>query len=32
MSITDFVEEYARRWTKAEGEELDILSEGIKSI
>jgi hypothetical protein len=26
------VEEYARRWTKSEGEELDTLSEWIKSI
>jgi hypothetical protein len=28
----DSVEEYARRWAKSEGEELDILSEWIKSI
>jgi hypothetical protein len=28
----DFVEECARRWTKSEGEELDTLSEWIKSI
>jgi hypothetical protein len=28
----DSVEEYARRWTKSEGEELDTLSEWIKSI
>jgi hypothetical protein len=28
----EFVEEYARRWTKSEGEELDALSEWIKSI
>ena len=28
----DSVEEYARRWTKSEGEKLDILSEWIKSI
>ena len=26
------VEEYARRWTKSVGEELDTLSEWIKSI
>ena len=26
------VGEYARRWTKSEGEELDTLSEWIKSI
>ena len=26
------VEEYARRWAKSEGEELDTLSEWIKSI
>jgi hypothetical protein len=32
MSITDSVEEYARRWTKFEEEELDTLSEWIKSI
>jgi hypothetical protein len=28
----DSVEEYARRWAKSEGEELDTLSEWIKSI
>jgi hypothetical protein len=28
----DSVEEYARRWIKSEGEELDTLSEWIKSI
>ena len=28
----DSVEEYARRWTKSEREELDTLSEWIKSI
>jgi hypothetical protein len=28
----DSVEEYARRWTKSEGEELDTLSEWIKHI
>ena len=28
----DSVEEYARRWTKSEGEEFDTLSEWIKSI
>jgi hypothetical protein len=28
----DSVEEYARRWTKSEGEELDTLSEWIKSM
>jgi hypothetical protein len=28
----DSVEEYARRWTKSEGEEIDTLSEWIKSI
>jgi hypothetical protein len=28
----DFVEEYARLWTKSEGEELETLSELIKSI
>jgi hypothetical protein len=28
----DSVEEYAWRWTKSEGEELDTLSEWIKSI
>jgi hypothetical protein len=28
----DSLEEYARRWTKSEGEELDTLSEWIKSI
>jgi hypothetical protein len=28
----DSVEEYARRWTKSEGEELDTLSEWIKNI
>jgi hypothetical protein len=32
MSIMDSVEEYARRWTKSEGEELDTLSEWIKII
>jgi hypothetical protein len=32
FSIMDSVEEYARRWTKSEGEELDTLSELIKSI
>jgi hypothetical protein len=32
MSIMDSVEEYARHWTKSEGEELDTLSEWIKSI
>jgi hypothetical protein len=31
-SVTDCVEEYARRWTKSVGEELDTLSEWIKSI
>jgi hypothetical protein len=30
MSIMDSVEEYARRWTKSEGEELDTLSEWVK--
>jgi hypothetical protein len=28
----DSVEEYARRWTESEGEELDTLSEWIKTI
>jgi hypothetical protein len=28
----DSVEEYAKRWTKSEGEELDTLSEWIKSV
>jgi hypothetical protein len=28
----DYVEEYARRWTKSEGEKFDTLSEWIKSI
>ena len=28
----DSVKEYARRWTKSEGEELDTLSEWIKNI
>ena len=28
----DSVEEYARRWAKSEGEELDTLSEWIKNI
>jgi hypothetical protein len=28
----DSVEEYARRWTRFDGEELDTLSEWIKSI
>jgi hypothetical protein len=28
----DSVEEYARRWTKSEGDDLDTLSEWIKSI
>jgi hypothetical protein len=32
MSIMDSVEEYARRWTKSEGKELDTLSEWIKNI
>ena len=32
MTIMNSVEEYARRWTKSEGEELDTLSEWIKSI
>ena len=32
MTIMNSVEEYARRWTKYEGEELDTLSEWIKSI
>jgi hypothetical protein len=27
MFIMDSVKEYARRWTKSEGEELDTLSE-----
>jgi hypothetical protein len=31
MTIMSSVEEYARRWTKAEGEELDTLSEWIKT-
>jgi hypothetical protein len=32
VSIKDSVEEYARRWTKSKEEELDTLSEWIKSI
>ena len=32
MTIMNSVEEYVRRWTKSEGEELDTLSEWIKSI
>ena len=32
MTIMNSVEEYARRWAKSEGEELDTLSEWIKSI
>ena len=32
MTIMNSVEEYARRWTKSEGEELETLSEWIKSI
>jgi hypothetical protein len=32
MFIMDSVEEYARCWTKSEGEELDALSEWITSI
>jgi hypothetical protein len=28
----DSVEEYARGWTKSEGEELETVSEWIKSI
>jgi hypothetical protein len=32
VSIMDSVEEYARRWTKSEGEELDTLPEWINSI
>jgi hypothetical protein len=32
VSIMDSVEEYARGWTKSEGEEPDTLSEWIKSI
>jgi hypothetical protein len=33
MSTTDYVEEYAKCWEKkSEGEELDTLSESIKSI
>ena len=32
VSIMDSVEEYARRWAKSEGEELDTLSEWIKNI
>ena len=32
MTIMNSVEEYARRWTKSEGEELDTFSEWIKSI
>jgi hypothetical protein len=31
VSIMDSVEEYARRWAKSEGEELDTLSEWIKN-
>ena len=32
VSIMDSVEEYTRRWTKSEGEELDTFTEWIKSI
>jgi hypothetical protein len=32
ISIKDSVEDYARRWAKSEKEELDSLSEWIKSI
>ena len=32
MTIMNSEEEYARRWTKSEGDELDTLSEWIKSI
>jgi len=32
MTIMNSVEDYARRWTKSEGEELDTLSEWIKAI
>jgi hypothetical protein len=32
VSIMDSVEEYTRRWTKSEGEELDTLPEWIKNI
>ena len=32
IAIMNSVEEYARLWTKSEGEELDTLSEWIKSI
>jgi hypothetical protein len=28
----DYVEDYARRWPKSEKEELDFLSEWVKSI
>ena len=32
MNIMNSMEEYARRWTKSEREELDTLSEWIKTI
>jgi hypothetical protein len=32
VPIKDSVEEYAIRWNKSEGEDLDTLSEWIKSI
>jgi hypothetical protein len=32
MFVMSSVEEYARRWTKSEGKELDSLSEWIKCI
>jgi hypothetical protein len=32
ISIMDYVEDYARRWAKSEKEELDSLSEWVKSI
>jgi hypothetical protein len=30
--VMDFVEEYIRHWAKSEGEEIDTLSEWMKSI
>ena len=32
MTIMNSVEEYARRWTKSEGEERDTLTEWVKTI